>query len=297
VTVVGQDDAVPGDDVAYAIAIGPPGGLDPVYPSLPAQAVEVTNLDDDAAGFWIPEAATTLQTDEWGGSASFTVALRKPPATDVAVPVSAGDPAEGLVTLAGPPFDPQPLVTVAFTPLDWDAPRTIIVVGRADDAVDGPRTHAIAVGPGAGDPEYAAIAPAYVTVVNADRSVPGCWGTTGWGAYARTTEGGPPIWFSLRLATRPQAPVAVPIVSGDPSEGLLGADEGGPFDPSLVLTFTPADWDVEQRAWIAGPTDGEVDGTRWYRITMGPMASADPVYDGLAVGWVIDAYNWDAGAP
>jgi hypothetical protein len=292
VTVVGQDDVVPGDDVAYAVSVGPPAGLDPVYPALPAQVVAVLNLDDDDAGFWIPEAATTLQTDEWQGAASFTIVLRKPPATDVAVPVSVGDPAEGLVRGGSSPFDPQPLVTVTFTPLDWDVPQTITVVGQRDDVVDGTRTYLVTVGPGAGDPDYAAIAPVHLTVTNADRSVAGFQGSSQ-AMNLHTTEGLGAVWFTLRLATRPYAPVAVPIVSGDPSEGLLGADQAGPFDPSLVLTFTAADWDVEQRVWIHGPPDGVVDGTRWYQITMGPASSADPVYDGLPVWWVLDVWNND----
>jgi hypothetical protein len=90
VTVTGVDDLVDDGDIAYSIVTGPVASDDPIYAAIDPADVEITNADDDEAGITV-SGVGILFTTEAGGTASFTVALKSQPTTDVVIAVASSD--------------------------------------------------------------------------------------------------------------------------------------------------------------------------------------------------------------
>ena len=91
-------------------------------------------------------------------------------------------------------------------------------------------------------------------------------------AGLETTEDGGTASFSVVLTAAPTAPVTVPIVSRDTSEGVPTVAE---------LVFTPDNWSTPQQVTVVGRDDLVDDGDVVYVITVGPLSSNDADYDGL----------------
>ena len=73
------------------------------------------------------EPALGLITTELGGDDTFTVVLNSEPTASVTVSFDTTDPTEG-----------TPGVTsLVFTPVNWNAPRTVTVTGQDDFVQDG----------------------------------------------------------------------------------------------------------------------------------------------------------------
>lgn len=296
VTLTGQDDLaspVLGDNVAYTVTVGPATGADPVYPGLAAIPVAALNTDNDVATFSIPQAGgAPLQTSESGTTATFAIQINKAPSSNVVLPVTVSDVTEGLVRGGSSPVIAASAVNVTFTPLDWQTPQTITVVGQPDIVVDGNQTYSISVGPPTGDAQYAVLPAQAISITNADVNTASYTVST---TAISHTEGGTPATFTVRLNTQPLAPVTVPVASGDPAEGLVaGGDSAGAFVPSLNLTFDSASWSTPQTVSAKGVVDHVIDGTRTYAITVGPTASNDPPYGGLGAKTVsVTSYDAD----
>jgi subtilisin-like proprotein convertase family protein len=293
VTVQGQDDAVLGDNVAYAVTVGPATGADPVYPGLAAQAVQVLNTDNDLASFSIPEAAggAPLVTSESGTSAQFTIVLNKTPATNVVIPVTVSDITEGLVKGGDSPGVLVQTLHVTFTPADWQTPQTITVVGQPDVMVDGNVTYAINAGPPTGDAEYVAAAPvASISVTNSDTNQAG-YTVSPLSIYH--TEGSTPTSFTVRLNTQPLQAVTIPVTSNDTTEGEVALLSGGPYGATASLTFDAANWSTPQSVYVRGVVDHIDDDTQTYTLTVGPTASLDSPYQGL-IAKTVSATSYDS---
>jgi large repetitive protein len=87
------------------------------------------------------------------------VALNTPPTDAVTIALSCDDDAEATVSPA----------TLTFTPSDWDTAQTVTVTGVDDDDDDGDRPVVITTAPcESGDPAYAGIDPANVSLTNLD---------------------------------------------------------------------------------------------------------------------------------
>lgn len=290
VTLTGQDDSTPSDNVTYAVTVGAPTSTDSAYSTLPAQSVNVLNMDNDVATITVPEIGTTLITSESGTTATFSIVLNKAPTTNVVVPVTANDITEGLVRGGSSPTVPAATISVTFTPADFATPQIVTVVGQADVAVDGNQTHTIAIGPATGDTEYQALPAQSISVTNSDTDVAG---------YTLSTtsiyhwEGGSTTTFTVRLNTQPAADVVVPVTSNAPAEGVVsGGSLGSAFGSTLNLTFTPGNWQTAQVVSVKGPADNTDDGNQTYTITVGPTSSTDLPYDGLA-STTVSALNYD----
>src|SRR5262249_3215940 len=116
------------------------------------------NIDNDSAGVTISPIAG-LTTSEGGGTATFTIVLNSQPTSVVSVPLSSSDTSEGTVTPG----------TLFFTPVNWNAPLTVTVVGVDDGVVDGNVPYFITTGPlMSADLAYNGLTPASVAVVNLD---------------------------------------------------------------------------------------------------------------------------------
>ncbi len=129
------------------------------------------------------------------------------------------------------------------------------------------------LGPAASsDPEFADAVGGDVRVTNIDDDIAGAIVEPSGGLV--TTEAGGTATFTVRLQSQPRADVVIPLSSSNPNEGR-------PDVPAL--TFTPANWQTPQTVTVTGVDDSFDDGDIAYTIITGPVASADPDYDGLNV--------------
>jgi hypothetical protein len=163
VTVTGVNDDVDDGDQPYSIITNNPTSSDPNYNGAGANPadVNVTNLDDDTAGFII--SAISGDTSEDGLTATFTIRLASQPTATVTVPISSTDTTEGTVSPA----------SLNFTTLDWNVPQTVTVTGVDDPDLDGDINYSVQMGPTASsDPLYDNQTPGPVAVVNLDNDVP-----------------------------------------------------------------------------------------------------------------------------
>jgi hypothetical protein len=84
-------------------------------------------------------------------------------------------------------------------------------------------------------------------------------------------EGGFGGGFSLRLATQPTADVVI-TVTPDAELSISSA---------TTLTFTPANWNLEQGVAVSAVDDTDVEGTHSGTVVINPAVSTDLAYNGL----------------
>src|SRR5205085_930092 len=214
-----------GGDVAYTIVTSPAVSADGNFSGMDAADVAATNTDDDASGITVVPTAG-LVTTEASGTASFTVVLDAQPIAPVTIPVLSGDLSEGSAEPAA----------VTFTPADWNLPQTIDVTGADDDLDDGDVAYTIVTSPAvSADGNFSGMDAADVAATNTDDDASGI--TVVPTAGLVTTEASGTASFTVVLDAQPTAPVTIPVLSGDLSEGSA--------EPAAV-TFTPADWNLPQ---------------------------------------------------
>ncbi len=126
ISITGIDDFVDDGHVAYTILTAPAQSSDPLYDGFDASDIQVTNLNDDAAGFAITPL-TGPATTELGQSVSFTVALTSKPLADVSLTLYSNNTSEGTVFPS----------SLTFTPGNWNLPQAVTVTGVDDQLVDG----------------------------------------------------------------------------------------------------------------------------------------------------------------
>ena len=222
--------------------------------------------------------ARFLVTTETGGAAAFTVALASRPRSPVFVLLQSNRPTEGVPVATRIRVGDQAAQAVIFTPLNWNRPQVVRVVGRDDRVRDGNRLYHVTAKPLSADLTYARVAARTVTLVNVDNGARGGITVTRLAAPMVTTEAGRAVRFSVKLTTRPLAPVTIPVASSNQTEGLPRNAAGVPI---TRLTFTPLNWNVPQFVTVRGVDDAVTDGDQAYAIVLGKAVSADRGYAGL----------------
>ena len=102
-----------------------------------------------------------LVTTELGGKDSFEVKLDSEPAENVVVSITSDDEYEGVP-------DPNPL-ELTFTPLTWNTPQEVTIVGVDDDSQDGPQDYDVEIKVEDSDDRfYAVVRPKLVPLRNED---------------------------------------------------------------------------------------------------------------------------------
>lgn len=87
-----------------------------------------------------------------------------------------------------------------------------------------------------------------------------------------TTSVGSRASFLIELTSRPDGNVVIPIESSDPLEGVPMVSE---------IVFSPFDWNTRQIVYVEGRNADVFNGEQDYHIVLGPVASNDPLYEGL----------------
>jgi len=257
VQITGVDDDAEDGPQKYTITTSPATSLDATYHTINPIDPEVTNNDDDTAGFTLTPPSG-LVTTESGGEAKLTLQLNYPPMADVVVPLSSDNLAEGTVSPA----------SLTFTSLNWNAPQVITVTGVEDDAKDGAQTFHVVTAPAKStDAKYDNLDAPDAEVVNQDNDTAGVLLT---GAMnLQTFETGVMTSFGVALSSPPTGDVTLSVATSDDSEGIVSPTE---------LTFTSANWMAPQVISVTGVDDKTVDGDQPYFVELRIQASADADY-------------------
>jgi hypothetical protein len=245
--------------------------------------LEVTSLQSNGASLFDlhimiplppPAVAVTptsgLVTTEAGAAATFTVVLRSPPTSDVAIGLTSDTPSEGTVSPA----------TLHFDASNWRTPQTATVTGVDDQLSDGARDYTILTTVTTADASYSGLDAPDVAVTNLDDD-PGV--TFAGASDVATSESGGKGTFTVRLNAAPTATVTIPLSSSDIGEGTVSP---------AALVFSTTNWNMPQTVTVTGVDDAMVDGTQSYTIVTGPLTSTDTRYGGQDPADVV-AHNLD----
>ena len=274
VTVIGQVDNVVDGNQTYAVTVGVPTG-DVLYTSLAAQTVNVTNADVDSPGFTKSTASLSLSE---GATTTFTVVLNKAPTVDVVVPVTSSNAAEGKVSTPSSGGYVASL-NLTFTPGNFATPQTVTVQAQTDQVDDNNQTYTITVGPTvAPGNAYNGVAAQVINATTVDVDTAGVTVTPQTGLVV--SEVGTTATFTVQPNTRPLATVTIPVSVSDSGETLVSTGAGTAAN-YIELSFTPDDW-AAKTVTVHGQNDVVADGTIAWTVSVGPTASGDAKYQGIA---------------
>jgi hypothetical protein len=260
VTITGVDDNVIDGNVAYFIGLQAATSTDTHYSGLKPSDVQVTNNDNDVAGFTVFPTAGLITT-EAGGTAIFTVKLTSQPSAVVSFNLSSSKPGEGSVSPT----------SLTFTAGNWNTAQTVTVTGVDDSIADGDQPYTIILGAASStDTHYSGVKPSDVSVTNQDNDTAGFLVTPTSGL--QTTEAGGTAQFTVKLTSQPTASVSFTLFSNNTNEGTVSPTS---------LTFTAANWNTAQTVTVTGVDDAIQDGDILYTIVTNPASSSDPVYNNL----------------
>jgi hypothetical protein len=264
VTVTGVDDAVVDGDIDYVIALDPAVSDDLNYNGVMPGVVDVTNLDNDTAGFDV--SAISGDTSEAGTTSTFTVVLTSEPSGIVTTTVHVLDATEHSINTS----------TLVFSPEDWNLTRTVIVTGVDDDIDDGNQPNSVILDIATStDPNYDGMNPDDVNMlVNLDNDSAGVTlvesdGTTD------VTEGGATDTYTVVLNTQPTGNVAIHLNTD--GESILSTSS---------ITFQTSNWNVARTITVTAVDDAVQQGEHSSTITH-TVTSTDEGYEGIAVGDVV----------
>jgi hypothetical protein len=237
--------------------------FDFVYIPAPLPAITVTPTNN-------------LLTSQSGGTASFTVVLDLPPTANVTINVSSSDTAEGTVDKS----------TLTFTTSNWNVPQTVMISGQHDAVLYGSVPYRIVLAPASSaDTRYNGIDPGDVSVLNINNLSPGI--SVNATSFTTTDRGGTAT-FTVWLSTQPSASVVIPLSSSNTNAGTVSP---------ASLTFSPANYAAPQTVTVTGALDRMAEGNVAYAIGIGPAASADSDYNGLANAPAVSGVNLDTEMP
>lgn len=254
VTVTGVDDSAADGNQAYKVVTGAATSTDPGYAAMDGDDVDVSNVDDESAGFTVTPTAGLITTES-GGTATFTVRLNSKPNGSVTVGLTSTNVKEGTASPA----------SLSFTTDNWNAPQTVTVTGVDDAAADGSQLFKIVGGAATGTDTsgYVGLKPAEVSVTNTDNDTPGFTVSAASGA---TSESGGTATFSVKLNSQPTGTVQIPVYTSTPTEGTAS--------PSL-LTFDATTWNAPQTVTVTGVDDFIADGSQPFSIQLSIVTGTD----------------------
>jgi hypothetical protein len=260
ITVTGVNDDVDDANIAYTIVTGATSSSDAAFNALAVADVSVSNTDDDTAGISV-SPVSGLTTTEAGGTAQFNVALTSQPTSDVTIAIASSNTAEGTVSTS----------LLTFTAANWNVAQPVTVTGVNDVDDDDDIAYTITTAPASsGDANYNTLDASDVAITNLDDDTAGF--TVSPTSGLSTTEAGGATSFNVRLNSRPTADVTIGISSSNTAEGTVSTS---------LLTFTAANWNVNQTVTVTGVDDLVDDNDIAYTINTAAAVSADAKYNTL----------------
>ena len=177
-----------------------------------------------------------------GGSATYTVVLDAPPASDVVITVSS-DNTDVTVDTDGATSGNQ--TTLTFSPANWSTAQTVTVAAAQDaDAVNDAASiaHAVVDASSADEFDLVTVAGVRVTVTDDDTA-----GATVSETTLTVAEGGSGS-YTVRLNAQPTSDVVISVTrTGSPDVTVSPA----------TLTFTPSNWSTAQTVTVRAAQDAD----------------------------------------
>ena len=261
-TITGvDDDGTIGGTLTYNIVLAADGSTaDSDYNGLNPEDHEMTNTDNDSAGFTISESSLTPA--ENGGTDTFTVKLNGKPSSDVTIGVTSDTTSEGTVSPS----------SLTFTTENFNSTQTVTVTGVNDDVdADNLSYNIVLAAASSSDGNFNGLNPDDVSVTNTDDDTAGITIAESSGSTV-TTEAGGTDTFTVVLDSEPTANVSIGVTSNDTGEGTVSASS---------LTFTSANWDSAQTITVTGVNDDLDDGDIAYSAVLAAATSSDGNYNGI----------------
>ena len=256
VTVTAVDDDVAEGEHAAQVTHAATSA-DGDYDGLAIASVAATIDDDDAAGVTVNPLAVGVT--ESGDSATYTVVLDSEPTGDVVVTIMKDDQVTVDVS------------ELSFTPANWSVEQVVTVIATDDGLAEGdhaaPLTHVMT----STDGDYDGIS---VPAVSAQITDNDARGVTIAPQVLELREGGDASTYAVVLDSEPAGDVVITIAPDD----QLTADVA-------ELTFTTANWNIEQLVTVTAVDDDVAEGEHAAQVTHA-ATSADGAYDGLAIASV-----------
>ena len=220
ITVTATDDQVAEASKTTLIAHAIVASNSNVFPlALAVQSAQATVTDNDTPGVELL-APASLITTEAGGTATFSLRLKTQPTANVTVDLSLSGNAGEVMLSTATVVAPQPTKTLTFTPITWNVPQVVTVIGQDDFVHDGDRAFTVVTSNtaspgGTGDPFYNGITIPDINGVNIDNDTAGV-------SISKTTvavtEGTtPPIGtdnYTITLNSQPTGTVTVALDGG-----------------------------------------------------------------------------------
>ncbi|WP_197203657.1 lamin tail domain-containing protein [Crateriforma conspicua] len=206
---------------------------------------------------------------ESGVSDTYTLKLSHPPSHSVTVSV---DPNSQLDLGYGAGV----ARSYIFTPQNWSSEQTISVTGVDDSVVEGPHLGTISHSSFSSDPDFNGLSIENISVNIIDNDYGPGISITHSGGGLDVAEGGQSDSYSVVLDTAPSSNVSVTVTP----DGQL--DLGSGQATSVVLTFTPSNWQSPQSVTVVAFDDAVIEGPHLggiYHAT----SSSDPSYNDLAI--------------
>ncbi|MBK8169528.1 MAG: hypothetical protein IPK60_04190 [Sandaracinaceae bacterium] len=272
IRVNGVDDTANDGDQTFNVGIGPTSSADPNYDVPDPVMITGTNVDDEQPGLTVTRAAVT-NTDERGGSFTFTVRLNTIPRGGVNVGITTPDGDEVSISPSSLHFEPDGTNA-------WNVNQTVTVRGLADGFVDGdqPFTVRTAVTTSE-DPDYTAIAGTVGAVtfggVNIDYDLNRILVSPTSGLT--TSEDGRTAEFFLAASGAPRADVTVTCASTNEAEGHV---------TNSPIVITAANWGTPRGVIVQGMDDVSEDGDVPYTVVCSNAVSSDSTYNNVPTGSV-----------
>ena len=126
VTLAPVDDDIDDDSESFTLTHKVTGAD---YTAIPANAVNVSIVDNDDRGVIVSETSLTFREQL---RSSYTIVLNSEPLGTVTIDLAA-DPATKLTLMVSPPVSPPRLT---FNPGNWDTSQTVTLIAPHDDDVD-----------------------------------------------------------------------------------------------------------------------------------------------------------------
>ncbi|MBD1939040.1 putative Ig domain-containing protein [Microcoleus sp. FACHB-68] len=237
-----------------------PAGFQATVPV--ATPARTTITDDDTAGFSITPVGVTLNTNEAGGTATFTLQLDTQPTSDVTIALNSSNTAEGTVTSS-----------VTFNSTNWNTPQTVTITGQDDLNADGEVAYQIITdGAVSSDANYNGLDAPDINVTNTDNDSPGTTITQSDGITSVAPRGVTDS-YQIALNTVPTGSVEITVTADAQTQISL---DGTTF--SNTLTFTRSDLTAQTISVRAVDDSIVSEGTHAGTITHAITNSPDSNY-------------------
>lgn len=235
------------DRPGYRLATGADPGL----------SAKMEIIDINQAGYTVLDAlgqsafflkATTAENSATT-AAKHTIQLQTKPVANVTVYVASSDPTEGVIQL-DPAKPGSDMVSLKFTPDNWNQPQTFYVKGVDDTIDDGDVPFKFVVSARSEDVVYEQLASNSYDARNTDNDAVGITVSS-----PQATVSGRVNVFSVVLNTAPIGEVRVTMTPQNDQIEVNGSRGG---DPS-TLTFNPNNWNIPQLVRVVAVDDKIVE--------------------------------------